>query len=530
MLTQFSPLEITEMKLGLILSLSILANVLGAGVCDSPGMIDFFPLNETTGFNGICHPTPIALVPVGGATQGQCGDCGMAARLPAPLGENVMNTSSLAIPPQLLASIVSGGPFTLQMDYSTHRWAVNGNFSNSGLLEIIGSTGIYFEIFYDSIGRINVHDDIRRTYFQVDEGITPDNCNRISFVCNGIDERVYFDGVLVGGPVLIGDIQSSGSVTGNFLPVLAGNDPTLVSYYSNILFSNAVVPSPQVALTGCVIATPTVTPTTQATETATPEGCFVSVRVGGDATFGATHTVIWTCTPVADPTATDTPGCSVSILLPPNGTVGPRTLIATCTAQVPNTMTQTFSMTHTPRLSQTFSSTPTPTRTPPTCGAVIPRIVTPYKQSGPTAIGWSGNQLDHSEDPKDHIGTRGCYVTCLAMLTGSDPGEVNTMLTNANPAAINSSGQVVEARAYGTLGYSGVQRISTQSDSDVGVQMNAGNDVIVEVEGPHFVVVTGYVFDPTTQRCRYSINDPRANNPKSYLDEYTFSTLRVYSK
>ena len=257
------------------------------------------------------------------------------------------------------------------------------------------------------------------------------------------------------------------------------------------------------------------------------------LNAGIDAYCPLVDTPVTTEAPTSVPdTPVPTPAPTAA---PTSAPTSPPTIVPTSDATIAPTTAPTAGSTAVPGSPTPGSGgggnlTPTPGAS---CGNVPSRAVTSYKQSGQT---WDSKRLDSSPDPNDHIGLRGCFLTCLSMLSGMSPPKLDDFLSAQIPPAINTSGGIVDELAAAALKYKGYYNDPIHSDAEIILQLSAGNDVIAEVLDPdtgtvHFVVVTGYFYDSNTKKCRITINDPKSTDPKNYLDEYpTVYGLRIFQK
>jgi hypothetical protein len=224
--------------------------------------------------------------------------------------------------------------------------------------------------------------------------------------------------------------------------------------------------------------------------------------------------------------------------IPPNGfVIGPNTF--TFVLNVPNqwisydaclqlaippvspTVTPTATPTLTPTISPTQTATPTVTSTP-TCagnGYRVPLI--PYYHGsipGGASEPWTNTLLD---DSTKTIGKRGCFLTCLSMLAQVNPGALDLDLTAYG--AIDDDGNVNQYKAAEYLGWPCAENIAW-SDAELVTLLKQGYYVVAHVQSTtdagHFVVVTGSGFDPSTQQCRFTIEDPAGNTAHTFLDQY----------
>ncbi|MEK7475151.1 MAG: carboxypeptidase-like regulatory domain-containing protein [Candidatus Coatesbacteria bacterium] len=150
------------------------------------------------------------------------------------------------------------------------------------------------------------------------------------------------------------------------------------------------------------------------------------------------------------------------------------------------------------------------------------RPVVAQKQCDPAC---ADEQLDGSDDPGDTVGKKGCLVTSVAMIAGTDPCTANVELTLNG--WIGTDGKFVweGASFYGmqseVVGTSDGELAAALCDTDtVGVIARVCSS---NTSNEHFVVVTGCVFDPTKNRCRFAVADPMAGclgKSYSYLDDF----------
>ena len=128
----------------------------------------------------------------------------------------------------------------------------------------------------------------------------------------------------------------------------------------------------------------------------------------------------------------------------------------------------------------------------------------------------------------------GCYLSCIATIVGGTPKEVNTALSNNKEGGITSEGDIENEIAADYYGFDYDAVGGTKGEIEDGLckgfviaevctrHMKVGGEVHCTDTGTksHFVVVTGQVYDPVTNQCRFTIADPANNCVKAYLDDY----------
>ncbi|HJT24361.1 MAG TPA: hypothetical protein VJ873_07270, partial [bacterium] len=167
-------------------------------------------------------------------------------------------------------------------------------------------------------------------------------------------------------------------------------------------------------------------------------------------TITPTGTLTPTISPTLTVTGTQTVSPSVTVSETITETVSPTTSITdTPTATV--TDTQTSNATDTPTSTPTVTDTPTasPTATPGCVAGNYSQPVTRYAQQDPT---WANTELDHSTDPVETIGHRGCFLTSMGMIAGDDPATTNQIFTNSTPAGVISTGDLDSTAGADDLG------------------------------------------------------------------------------
>lgn len=199
------------------------------------------------------------------------------------------------------------------------------------------------------------------------------------------------------------------------------------------------------------------------------------------------------------------------------GDTCPGTTTPTPTETFAGTATQTETITETstatPTNSATFTVSPSPTATP-TFGNCS-HDVTHLSQGNPT---WAATPMDSSDDT---IQESGCLLTCLAMLDNTTPDLLNTSWSAKK--YIHSDGQLDMYASCASLGWEYLGEAAYDPDQIV-ADVCGGTYVIAKVTRgngsyPHFVVITGTVYDSSLQRERFTIADP-GNRQNVYLDAF----------
>lgn len=126
--------------------------------------------------------------------------------------------------------------------------------------------------------------------------------------------------------------------------------------------------------------------------------------------------------------------------------------------------------------------------------------ITPYRQNDPL---WANRRLGTGNVT---IGSHGCYITCLAMLTGLTPPEVN------DRAVYTDKDLVVADKTAKVLG------LDFNDDRSRAIKYPTIAEVVMP-KGQHFVVVdaNGLQYDPLTGSTtrKYTIKSWRNISPKA---------------
>ena len=147
----------------------------------------------------------------------------------------------------------------------------------------------------------------------------------------------------------------------------------------------------------------------------------------------------------------------------------------------------------------------------------------------------AGTKID---DSPDTISLSGCLLTCLAMGANVTPCEANVTLTDAGDIE-SSDGKINDIDESAVdLGMTkdGEDVIYNKSDeagqATLAAKLCGHSLAVANVSKPgasHYVAVTGFK-DDGTGKCRFTIDDPRCNNPGQFLDEYGPTSLVMLYK
>ncbi len=173
----------------------------------------------------------------------------------------------------------------------------------------------------------------------------------------------------------------------------------------------------------------------------------------------------------------------------------------------------------------TFTPVP-PTPTPTTCGGSNCADAAPEVRQCNSI--WANTLLAGGDSDNDTICSSGCLLTCLAMAGRTTPDKLNTIL--ATGGDFNDSGELMMENVGKTEGIL-VDEVPSNaiSDDELVAGLCTGIQVIAQVSHPgaHYVLVTGRKFDPVTDRCRVTVNDPN-NTSISYLDDSSYQSVNEY--
>jgi hypothetical protein len=552
-------------RIGLILPFLTLACRLMPD-CSDPGVIAYYALSSTT--NDACDTDPSKALLINGsitftASAAGCASAEVAGFYLNQPGPNIQTQNFLSAPPAILAAMSNLPQYTIQFTYTQNVFSdVTGNQIYQALYDssnpqanplpgegcVNDCDGDVLYISNETIVWSFQHGELFLYGNYAFEG----GLNYVvTLTYDGTNYYIYVNGNIVAGPVPMGSPYSNGQGS-PYTEITNFTQGTMTSiqfqggdacehvdgvngeqcqygFYSNVLFSNqAFVPGGDPPCYTLPTATPS--PTGQ---------CPVSILKPPDGTVGAVHTVLVTCTLVQSPTNTPTQEISASPtqVVTATGTptptatpTGTPTLTASPTATISATLTVSPTMTPTPGCSNCIGAGPI-AREPQGHGASWSNDTVPFGQPVVT--------LDTATGEQNTMAWIGCAVTCFSMIDSTyDPGAMDSELSKAPSKIDLTSMDLNFPKAANFLEFS-YSDVSSPTSSDIvdalcGQGNYPGSNYVIAVVlssgHDHYVVVTGQKINPLTGRCDFTIADPaKANN--LFLSDYGgTSDIRILSK